>query len=59
MMFLLDFMGISYSNWLWIDYALFVFAIFIILSVIFYFGHGFFIMFKQKKAAKKQNIKSN
>ncbi|KKY00437.1 hypothetical protein VN21_14170 [Paraclostridium benzoelyticum] len=59
MMFLLDFMGISYSNWLWIDYALFVFAIFIILSVIFYFGHGFCIMFKQKKSAKKQNTKSN
>lgn len=59
MMFLLDFMGISYSNWLWIDYALFVFAIFIILSVIFYFGNGFYIVFKQKKTSKKQNTKSN
>lgn len=58
-MFLLNFIGINYSNWLWIDYALFVFAIFIILSVIFYFGNGFYIVFKQKKASKKQNTKSN
>lgn len=58
-MFLLNFIGINYSNWLWIDYALFVFDIFIILSVIFYFGNGFCIMFKQKKDAKKQNTKSN
>lgn len=57
-MFLLDFIGIDYSNWLWIDYALFIFAIFIILSTVFYFGQGSWLIHKQKKyvKGKKDNI---
>lgn len=57
-MFLLDFIGIDYSNWLWIDYALFIFAIFIMLSTVFYFGQGSWLIHKQKKyvKGKKYNI---
>lgn len=37
MTYLLKFLGINYSNWGWIDFGLFISAVFIVLALAFYF----------------------
>ncbi|WP_158540645.1 hypothetical protein [Romboutsia weinsteinii] len=38
MSYLLDLIGVNYSNWEWISWAGLIYSVFLIISIAYYFG---------------------
>lgn len=48
MTYLLNFLGINYSNWDWLDFALFMSFVFLILLIVFYFVKKLYLNYIKK-----------